>query len=194
MYIRFLLITLLSLCSLSIISHNQRAGLNISGHLIDEDSKEPMAQATIQLFWANDSSFVGGTISNERGNFSVEAPSNGTFRLKISSVGYLTVERDITLRKNQNLELGNIHVSPESVMLKEAVVTARVAQVVVRKDTILYSPDAYRTPEGSAVEELIKRMPGADIDEDGNITVNGKTVKKYWSMARNLCLATLRLQ
>ena len=145
MYIRFLLITLLSLCSLSIISHNQRAGLNISGHLIDEDSKEPMAQATIQLFWANDSSFVGGTISNERGNFSVEAPSNGTFRLKISSVGYLTVERDITLRKNQNLELGNIHVSPESVMLKEAVVTARVAQVVVRKDTILYSPDACRT-------------------------------------------------
>lgn len=137
-----------------------------------------MVQATVQLFWAADSSFVGGTISNERGNFSVEAPSNGTFRLKISSVGFMPLEREITLRKNQNVELGNLLMSPEAVVLKEAVVTARAAQVVVRKDTLVYNPDAYRTPEGSAVEELIKRMPGADIDEDGNITVNGKVVKK----------------
>ena len=59
--------------------------------------------------------------------------------------------------------------------MKEAVVTGRAAQVVVHKDTLIYSPEAYRTPEGSAIEELIKRMPGADIDEDGNITMNGKT-------------------
>lgn len=68
--------------------------------------------------------------------------------------------------------------SPETVMLKETVVTARVAQVVVKKDTLVYNPDAFRTPEGSPIEELIKRIPGAEVDEDGNITVNGKQVKK----------------
>ena len=60
----------------------------ISGHLTDVDSKEPMEHVSVQLFVAADSSFVGGTISNERGNFSVDVPSVGTFRLKISEVGW----------------------------------------------------------------------------------------------------------
>ena len=56
--------------------------------------------------------------------------------------------------------------------------TGRAAQVIVKKDTLVYNPDAYRTPEGSPIEELIKRIPGAEVDEDGNITINGKVVKK----------------
>lgn len=84
----------------------------------------------------------------------------------------------MTLRKEQNMDLGNIRMVPDDLVLKEAVVKAAATQVVVKKDTLLYNPEAYRTPEGSAVEELIKRMPGADIDEDGNITINGKPVKK----------------
>ncbi len=152
--------------------------LTISGQLLDADQKEPMAQATIQLFQTTDSTFVGGTISNNRGYFDIEAPSNGTYRLKITSVGYQPIEREVTLRRNQNQDLGNLLMSPESFMLQEAVVTGRAAQVVARKDTLIYNPEAYRTPEGSAIEELIKRMPGAEVDEDGNITVNGKQVKK----------------
>ena len=74
--------------------------MTISGQLLDADLKEPMHLATIQVFWANDSSFVGGTISNERGNFRVEVPSAGTFRLKISSIGYQTLQREVTLRRN----------------------------------------------------------------------------------------------
>ena len=152
--------------------------LTVSGHLLDADMKEPMVQATVQLFHAADSSFVGGTLSNIRGNFIVEAPSAGTYRIKISSVGFQTWEREVTLRRSENLDLGNIMIESESVMLQEAVVTGRAAQVIVKKDTILYNPEAYRTPEGSPIEELIKRIPGAEVDEDGNITINGKQVKK----------------
>lgn len=152
--------------------------LTISGQLLDADEKEPIIQATVQLFTANDSTFVGGTVSDNRGNFSIEAPSNGTYRLRISSIGYQTIEREVTLRREQNQELGDLRMSPESVILKETVVTAQAPQVVVKKDTLVYNPDAFRTPEGSAIEELIKRMPGAEVDEDGNITVNGKEVKK----------------
>ena len=152
--------------------------LTISGHLMDADEKEPVIQATIQLFTANDTTFVGGTVSDNRGNFSIEAPSNGTYRLRISSIGYQTIEREVTLRREQNQELGDLRMAAESVMLKETVVTAQAPQVVVKKDTLVYNPDAFRTPEGSAIEELIKRMPGAEVDEDGNITVNGKEVKK----------------
>ena len=152
--------------------------LTISGLLLDADLKEPMVQATIQLFTATDSTFVGGTVSNNKGVFSIEAPSNGTYKLRISSVGYQTLQREVTLRRYQNVELGRLLLSPESIMLKEAIVTGRAAQVVARKDTLVYNPEAYRTPEGSPIEELIKRMPGAEVDEDGNITINGKEVKK----------------
>ena len=152
--------------------------LTISGQLLDADLKEPMVQATIQLFTVTDSTFVGGAVSNERGNFIVQAPSAGTFRLRITTVGYQPIDREVTLRRNESLDLGNLMMETESVMLQEAVVTGRAAQVIVRKDTIMYNPEAFRTPEGSAIEELIKRIPGAEVDEDGNITVNGKEVKK----------------
>lgn len=154
------------------------AKLTISGQLIDADLKEPMVQATIQLFTASDSVFVGGTVSDAKGNFSVEAPSSGTYKLIISSLGFQTIERELTLRRNENPDLGRLLMETESIMLQEAVVTGRAAQVVVRKDTIMYNPEAYRTPEGSPIEELIKRIPGAEVDEDGNITINGKQVKK----------------
>ena len=152
--------------------------LTIRGQLLDADLKEPMVQVTIQLFQASDSTFAGGTVSNERGNFYLEAPSPGTYKLRISSVGYQTIERELTLRRNENQDLGNLLMESETVMLQEAVVTGRAAQVIVRKDTIVYNPEAFRTPEGSPIEELIKRIPGAEVDEDGNITVNGKEVKK----------------
>jgi len=173
-----LIVVLLFGIAITSIEAQTRQSLTISGHLTDRDSKEPMAQATVQLFWAKDSSFVGGTISGERGNFSVVAPSNGIYRLRISSLGYQTIEREVALRRGENQELGDLRMAPETVMLKEAVVTGRAAQVVVRKDTLVYNPEAYRTPEGSPVEELIKRMPGAEVDDDGNITINGKQVKK----------------
>ena len=152
--------------------------LTICGQLLDADLKEPMVQATIQLFTASDSTFVGGTVSDKNGDFDLQAPSPGTYRLIISSIGYQTIDREVTLRRGGSQDLGNMLMETESVMLQEAVVTGRAAQVVVRKDTIMYNPEAYRTPEGSPIEELIKRIPGAEVDEDGNITINGKQVKK----------------
>lgn len=173
----FLLLALLGLFSLC-ASAQPRENLTVSGHVTDADLKEPLVQATVQLFRSKDSTFVVGTVTDLRGNFSVEAPSNGIYRIRISSVGFQPIQREVTLRNNRGYDLGDLTMSSETVMLKEAVVTGRAAQVVVRKDTLVYSPEAYRTPEGSAIEELIKRMPGAEVDEDGNITMNGKQVKK----------------
>jgi hypothetical protein len=172
-----LLFVLLSAMSFKAIAQEQ-SRFSINGYITDVDLKEPMEHVSVQLFWAADSSFVGGTVTNERGIFSVDVPSRGTFRLKISFVGYQTIEREVTLRREQNLDLGNIRMSQDAILLNEAVISANAAQVVVKKDTLVYNAEAYRTPEGSAVEELIKRMPGADIDEDGNITMNGKKIEK----------------
>ena len=164
--------------TINVAAQREDKGLNISGHVMEADLREPMVHATIQLFRSKDSTFVAGTVTDQRGNFSVEAPANGIYRIRISTIGFQSIEREVTLRRNQSLDLGNLWMEPEAFQLKEAVVTGRAAQVVVRKDTLVYSPEAYRTPEGSPIEELIKRMPGAEVDEDGNITINGKQVKK----------------
>ena len=173
-----LLLAFWLLTSFTVQAQDENRRLAISGRLIDADLKEPMVQATVQLFTASDSTFVGGTVSDKNGTFSIEAPSNGTFKLRISTVGYLNIEREITLRRYQGMDLGELFMTSESIMLKEAVVTGRAAQIMVKKDTLLFNPEGFRTPEGSAIEELIKRIPGAEVDEDGNITINGKEVKK----------------
>ena len=160
----------------------------ISGQVIDAELREPMVQASVQLFRQRDSTFVGGSVTDLRGNFSVEAPGNGIFRIKISSVGFQPIEREVTLRHNQSQDLGMLMMSTDAVLLKEAVVTGRAAQVMVKKDTLVYNPDAFRTPEGSPIEELIKRMPGAEVDEDGNITVNGKAIQKILIDGKELML------
>ena len=174
-YLLTILFGLLIFCNASAQEQEERT---VSGRVQDAELKEPMVQATVQLFRSRDSTFVGGTVTDIRGNFSVEAPANGIYRLMITSVGFQSIQREVTLRNNRSQDLGELLMVPEAVMLKEAVVTGRAAQIIVRKDTLVYNPDAYRTPEGSPIEELIKRMPGAEVDEDGNITVNGKKVEK----------------
>ena len=52
------------------------------------------------------------------------------------------------------------------------------AKVTLKKDTFIYNATAFRTPEGSTIEELVKRLPGAQVGDDGKITINGKEVKK----------------
>lgn len=190
-YIFLVIVMLLAGFTVSMAQEEDEHRLTISGKLLDADLKEPMVQATIQLFTASDSTFVGGTVSNIRGIFSVEAPSNGTYKLRITSIGYQMLEREVTLRRYQNQELGTLLLAPESILLKEAVITGRAAQVIARKDTLVFNPEAIRTPEGSAIEELIKRMPGAEVDEDGNITVNGKEVKKILLDGREFMLGDI---
>ena len=190
-YTFLIIVMLLAGFTVSMAQEEDEHRLTISGKLLDADLKEPMVQATIQLFTASDSTFVGGTVSNIRGIFSVEAPSNGTYKLRITSIGYQMLEREVTLRRYQNQELGTLLLAPESILLKEAVITGRAAQVIARKDTLVFNPEAIRTPEGSAIEELIKRMPGAEVDEDGNITVNGKEVKKILLDGREFMLGDI---
>ena len=134
-------------------------------------------QATVQLL-KKDSTFIIGAISNEDGLFTITAPDNGDYLLKISSIGYKSLVRKIKVVDDKNLSMGKIPMTGDSHMLKGVTVTGQAAKVVLKEDTFVYNSSAYRTPEGSTVEELVKRLPGAEVSDDGTITINGKTVKK----------------
>ncbi len=149
----------------------------ISGQITDRDTKEAIEQVTIQLL-KSDSTYVAGAISNENGLFHVTAPANGKYLLKISSVGYKSTMKRIQIFDNKDLAMGKIVLGAEAIMLKGAVVTAMAQKVTLKEDTFVYNSSAYRTPEGSVVEELVKRLPGAEVSDDGTIKINGKEVKK----------------
>ena len=170
---KFLLMVLFGGISVTMWAQNKL----ITGTLIDKDTNEAMVQSTVQLL-KPDSTFITGAISNENGEFRISAPDSGKYLLKISSVGYPITIKRIELSADKGLLLGIITLKADAVMLKGATVTGQALKVTVKEDTFVYNASAYKTPEGSVVEELVKRLPGAQVDDNGKITVNGKEVKK----------------
>ncbi len=152
-------------------------GRMITGTIVDSESKDTLVQMAVQLL-REDTTFIAGTVSDASGKFAVRAPENGKYLLKISSLGYITALKNIVIAEDKNLDLGLVKMHENAVMLDEVSSTAQALKVVVVEDTFVYNSAAYRTPEGSVVEELIKRLPGAEIDDDGNIKINGKEVNR----------------
>ena len=169
---------LIALClTLTAVVTASAQGLKISGTLVDRDTKEGVMLATVQML-KSDSTYVKGVLSDDTGNFTITAPSAGTYILKFTSVGYTPLTKSVKVDGKSDLALGNITFGADAIMLKGAVVVGQAARVTVSEDTFVYNASAYRTPEGSVIEELVKRLPGAQVSDDGTVTINGKEVKK----------------
>ena len=172
---RFL--TLLILCMCSFVAMAQK--VTVSGVVMDGSLNEPMTGASVVLLQPKDSAQSAGISTDLEGRFKLPAVKAGNYIMRISYMGFQTYYRNIVLPKNnKSINLGTITLQENSKMMKEAEVTARVAQVEMKADTFVFNADAYRMPEGSMLEELVKKLPGAEIDDDGNIKINGKSVSK----------------
>ena len=125
-----------------------------------------------------DSTLAAGVLTKLDGSFSVKAPSAGTYILQVTCVGFKAYTKRISAQADKDVKLGTIELKPDAIMLKGATVTGHAAKVTLKADTFVYNAAAFRTPEGSVVEELVKRLPGAEVGDDGSIKINGKEVKK----------------
>ena len=123
--------------------------------------------------------FAQNIASSNKGWFTLPKVKAGKYLLKISYIGFRTKFVPVQLSNNvPEKKMGNIALEPDAVMLSEAVITGTAPEVTVKEDTLEYNSTAYRTPEGAMLEELVKKLPGAEIDDDGNVKINGKEVKK----------------
>ena len=168
--------TILMLCiSLTVLADSK---WTISGKIADSETKEPIPAAAVRVMEA-DSTFITGDATSELGIFIIKPEKGGDMIVKISSIGYKTVFRNITLdKKNRSAALGTILMEPDAIALAGATITAKAAKVEVKEDTFVYNAAAYRVPDGSYLESLVEKLPGAVVDESGNITINGKQVKQ----------------
>ena len=162
---------LLSLMVLTAMAQRQ-----VTGKVVENDSQDPVSQTTVKLLKL-DSTLLTGVLTDLEGRFRLKAPSAGKYIVQVTYVGFKPYTKRVTIA-DKDVALGTISLKPDAIMLKGATVTGQAAKVTLKADTFIYNASAYRTPEGSVVEELVKRLPGAQVDDDGKITINGKEVKK----------------
>lgn len=153
----------------------QSQTLNITGVVFDDANKEGIELASIRILNAKDSTYVTGGVTTADGKFSVGVKP-GDYIAHISFLGYV----DQYFKVNRgNSSLGNIYMKEDGITLGEALVTAQAIEVRVKGDTVEYNADSYKVQESAVVEDLIKKLPGAEVDSEGKITVNGKTITKF---------------
>ncbi len=168
------LVLLIAVVTATVTAFAQRS---VKGTVIESETNEALAMSTVKLL-KTDSTMVKGVLTATNGSFTVEAPSDGNYIVQVTCVGYKNYHHNITISEGKGINLGTIKMELDAIMLKEASVTGRALKVTTHEDTFIYNASAYRTPEGSVVEELIKRLPGAKVDDEGNVTINGKEVSK----------------
>ena len=140
-------LVLMLLCTFSIFAQNKV--ITVSGRVVESDTKEPAAQATVQLLSLPDSAYAAGIASSNQGWFTLPKVKAGKYVLKVSYIGFRTKLVPVQLSANAtDKKLGTITLDPDAVMLKEAVITAEAPPVTVKADTTEYSAAAYPVPEG----------------------------------------------
>ena len=154
--------------------------LSVKGSVYDFDSEEPLNYAAVQIYRISgtDSTYVGGTSTDDDGSFIINNLMPGNYVARTTYVGFDDVDRNFTLRSGSTTaDLGKIAMRGNR-MLAEVAVTAVVAKVQMVNDTVAFNSVAYRLPEGTSVEDLIRKLPGVEIDSAGNLTVNGKAISR----------------
>lgn len=159
-----ILVSLLLLAALSARSEETR------GRLLDAETLMPVARAVVK---ATDESgnAVAFTSSGPKGEFRLNA-GNKALRLSVKAIGYAETELPLPL------EDPDILLCPKETQLKEVVVCA--PDIYQRGDTLVFSINRYANATDNAIIDVIKRLPGVKVKDDGTIMYNGKPINKFY--------------
>ena len=159
--------------------YSYESGVNVTGSVVEQGSDTPIEQATVRLLNVKDSAMVRGVVSARNGSFTLKNVKKGSYLLHITFIGYDPLYQPLQIPGKKNpVNVGKLELSDGAIELGEAVVIGKAPEVTVRNDTVEYNADSYKVTEGSVLEDLLKKMPGVEVDSEGKITVNGKEVKK----------------
>jgi hypothetical protein len=150
----------------------QNKPFTLTGTLISAEDQQPLESATIYLERIKDSTLVTYTISDKDGKFSLQdKTTDGSLRLNVSIVGFQTLQQNVLIDKAE-IELGSLEMA-KGETLGEVLIKSR-APITIKKDTLEFNVKSFKTRTDATVEDLLKKLPSVEVDEDGKITVNGK--------------------
>lgn len=173
-----ILVCFLFLCT-CVQAQRTRYGV-IKGTVIDSLSHKPLEATTVSVYLSSDSSLVNYALASRRGEFTVaDIPFNIVCRVVVSHSGYGDFEKEITLLPDKReWRLDTIYLAKLYNELSTVTVRALRPPVTVRQDTLEFNVSSFKTMPNGTVEDVLKQLPGAELDKDGNLLINGKKVTK----------------
>ncbi|WP_127132698.1 outer membrane beta-barrel family protein [Pseudoflavitalea rhizosphaerae] len=152
---------------------------SIKGKLTDSTYREQLAEATVSVMHAEDSTLVSFKLSNDKGEFEIKDLDTGTFRLLITYQGYQPYSRKFSITRDSfNIDFRTIYMDKKTTLLDEVIVEAPPIQI--KKDTVEFRASAFKTKVNATAEDLLKKLPGVQVDKDGNVKAQGEDVPKVY--------------
>jgi Outer membrane protein beta-barrel family len=166
--------------AISYLSYSQSKSSSLKGIITDSLSGQPLLQASVTLINCSDSVVSKQSLSGKKG-FELEDIDSGDYLLRVSYIDYEPAIIPITVGNVSKIyDAGKIPLVKSGHTLMEVVVKSVIPPVIVRNDTLVYNTDAVKTQPNATIEELLKKLPGIDIDKDGNIFLHGQKVEKIY--------------
>lgn len=160
---------------------SQNNGILI-GSVISKSTKKPIELATISIFLGSDTSLIDYRLSKAAGHFRVtNLPMNKKLNVIISAMGFEVFRQNILFSSDSLIkDLGQIPLEFNYVDLDEVLVKSERPPIFVRNDTIEYNASSFKTLPAALLEDLLKKLPGINVDRNGVITINGNIVSKIY--------------
>ena len=173
-YIRTVTFFLLAL--LASVTASAQSQVSVSLRLVDSKTSEPVSFATVSLTVKGQDTPVKYVLSDIDGKAELTKVRRNTYILKAELMGYKPYSQEVKLEKDVNL--GDIKMEEDVEVLDAARVTDVGNPIIIRKDTIEYTASSFKTSDNDMLEELLKKLPGVEVESDGSITANGETITK----------------
>ncbi|MCP3931430.1 MAG: TonB-dependent receptor [Bacteroidetes bacterium] len=150
--------------------------ISIIGTVLDT-TESALTGATVLLLQAEDSVLTSFAITDQKGEFLIKKVHKGDYLLQISYLGYQNYFESLpVLPENGDVNMGVIHLQPQTALLDAVIVEAEHTPMMIKKDTIEYNAVAFKTIPNAPVEDLLKKLPGVEVGRDGSIRAQGQNV------------------
>ena len=164
-------------CALFLTYASTQAQTKIFGTVADTTG-QTLTGATVMVLQAKDSLLSGFALVDPKGAFEIVGVKAGDYIVQLSFLGYGVKKIPITLAGEKEKDLGKIIMKEQSEMLNVYVVEGERSPMTIKKDTVEFNAAAFKVQPNSTVEELLKRLPGVEVEKDGNVKAQGESVTR----------------
>lgn len=147
----------------------------IKGIVVDEENK-PLEFVSVAVLQPQDSLLVKYTSTNEKGAFEISNLKEASYILQVFLMTYQTNQRTIIISE-KDINLDTIHLQREVNALDEVVISA-VIPIKIKKDTVAFNTKAFKVKQDDNVGDLIKKLPGIEVEADGTVNAHGQVITK----------------
>jgi hypothetical protein len=131
------------------------------------------------LLQQKDSTLIKFSVSDVQGNFEIKGVTKGEYIFKVSYLGFATHSQKVSAAGEQlEISLGQVKLLSHASQLGEVVVQAEKAPVTVKRDTIEFNAGSFKTKTNATVEDLLKKLPGVEVETDGTVKAQGEEVRR----------------